>query len=150
MTSLNRDIKKGILTYCIPILYHNNKLGFEMEYQQNPYVLEGKLFKWKDVHVYDSNSTDIIVHGVLKQYHVVKKIKMMDMAFGESKTADWNVLLVLGLYRQRLFIIDAWIGHWGTQERFKAIGEAESLRRAETPPSCAGGARIDQAAAQVT
>ena len=122
MTTL--DYKRGIK--CIPILRHNDPLTFEMEYQQNPYLPEGNVFKWKHANVFNSHTPDPIVRGFYKQFNSVKKIKIMDMAFGESKKSALNVLYVMGIYRNRIFIFDGWIGRWGTSERISVIKKAEA------------------------
>lgn len=122
MTTL--DYKRGIK--CIPILRHNDPLNFEMEYQQNPYLPEGNVFKWKYANIFNSHTPDPIVMGFYKQFGAVKKIKMMDMAFGESKKSALNVMLMMGIYRRRLFIFDAWVGRWSTSERIKVIKKSEA------------------------
>lgn len=123
MTKLKRG--KGKTTYCVPILRHNNPMSFEQEYQQNPFLPEGNVFKWKHANLYNEFSTDVIVKGFYSQFHTIKKIAIMDVAYGESDSTDLNCMYVMGMYRKRFFIIDAWIGKWSDNDRFNVIKTME-------------------------
>ena len=45
----------------------------------------------------------------------------MDMSFGKSEDADYNFLLVMGKYRNCIFVVDAFVGRWTFQERLNVI-----------------------------
>jgi len=121
MTIHNRDPKKGKIKFCIPVLRHNDPLNFQMEYQQEPYLPDGDVFKWEHANLYNRRSQDPLVFRFFKQFNSIKKIGIMDLAFGESERSDFNVLLVMALYRRRFFIIDAWVGKWSAQKRIEVI-----------------------------
>jgi len=111
------------------LLQHEYFLYFEREIQNNPYIIEGNVLKWMNINLYHPNSADIIVRGFHEQMRAngsgIVLIKIMDMAFGQSKKADYNVLLVLGKYKNRYFIIKAWVGRWDFAERLSAIRDSE-------------------------
>jgi len=109
----------------ILLIRHENPYYYERELQNNPYLQEGNVFKVGDLNNFNSKSLDPIVQGFLKQQSAVKYIKMMDMSFGQSDTADYNVLLVLGKYRNRIFLVDAAIGRWSFADREKEIKRME-------------------------
>jgi len=111
------------------LLQKEDPYYFEREIQNNPYMIEGDVFKWKNARFYDAKSTDIIIKGFRDQVRThgggVTIIKMMDMSFGESEQSDFNVLLVLAKYKNRYFLMDAWVGRWNFDKRLKIIEKAE-------------------------
>jgi len=111
------------------LLQKEDPYYFEREIQNNPYMIEGDTFKWAKIRQYNAKSADLIVRGFYDQIKSsgggVSLIKIMDMSFGVSDQSDFNVLLVLGKYKNRYFVEDAWVGRWDFDQRLKIIEEAE-------------------------
>lgn len=93
----------------------NNPLGFEREYQCNPIMQEGRVFKWKKIHIFNRMTTHPIIKQMFDRPDTFQNNFMTwDLAFGESKFADYNVILVFRYYERRLILVDGRIGRWPT------------------------------------
>lgn len=121
-----RQKRKGMTKItCIPIKRHQDRLYFEMEYQQNPYLPEGEVFKWDNVTVFDNTTDDPFIQHYLKATSGKRRIKIMDMALGESAKADDNCLMVLCRFKNRYFVEKLYIGKWSIQKRKEIIKQAD-------------------------
>jgi len=113
----NVPIPKQLLTWRA-----RDPLGFEREIQNNPYIPEGRLFKWKDnAHFFGTSpqfieqTIDPILKGYFKQYDTsVERICVIDNSFGVKDTADYNCIQVIAKYRGFYLLEYMDIGHWGT------------------------------------
>ena len=109
---------------CIPLLRNSDPYMFEMEYQQRPYLAGGDVFKWENISIYDSTTTDPIEIDFIRMFEKAQKILLMDMAFGESEFADYNAVLLLAKYKLHYFLVDAWIGRWDFNKRLEILHAA--------------------------
>ena len=118
------DPDKGIK--CIPIMRKGNPYHFEMEYQQRPYLPEGDVFKWENVSLYGPSSRVPIEQDFMRMFDRAHKVLIMDMAYGQSKDADYNALLLVCKYKAHYFLVDAWVGQaWSFNKRLSYIRRAK-------------------------
>ncbi|MHA1382341.1 MAG: hypothetical protein ACTSR3_01145 [Candidatus Helarchaeota archaeon] len=110
----NVPIPKQLLTWRA-----RDPLGFEREIQNNPYIPEGRLFKWKDNAKFFSlknpqTTYDPILRGFFQQYDTAQRICVIDNSFGVKEDSDYNCIMVICKYRGFYFLEYMDIGHWGT------------------------------------
>lgn len=103
---------------------------FEREYQGNPIPAEGILFKWADIRWFSPQSTDFYGQAPYTDtfkanvFGKSKGVLMFDPALGESAGSSYQVILAIGWYLNRYYLLDIWMGHWGAKARRQAFVEA--------------------------
>lgn len=100
---------------------------FEREYQLNPIPPKAKVFKWKYVNWAEPSASDfygsIPFEDMKRGYHDMFYVAAYDPAFGTTRDADYQALVVMGAIHGRYYLLDLWIGKWDKQERIDVFNQ---------------------------
>jgi len=101
--------------------------AFKMEYQLEATPEDGSMFKWADARWIDPSSPDPYARVPFEKAHRMKVVFVYDPALGESERASLNVLLAMGKFQARYYVLRSWVGHWNRRERVKVFREAMEM-----------------------